>query len=294
MEVLTAFFTIDGLISTVLFLIMFGIGLSLRFNDFKHVFEHTTALKWGLALQLLLPPLLAACIASIAPISPEIKVGMIVVAACPGGTTSNFLSYLFNGNVALSIALTTINSLITLFSIPLIVNGALYCYMNATTAVTLPFGATLMQIFGLTIVPALLGMLVKKYFPYLAGKSQDFIKVGAALLLGLVFTIKLLAKESDGGAGLTIEMVLLILPFLVLLHVTTLTMAFVCARWVRLSAQNCLTIGIEVGLQNTTLALLITSTLLNSELMAHPALVYGSFTFISTALFAYWYQVKKT
>ena len=113
------------LISVVLALIMFSIGLSLTFRKFKNIFVYPKAIIVGLSLQMIVLPIIAFVFATLSNLQPAFKIGLIILAVCPGGTTSNILTYILNGNTALSISLTTISSFITLFSIPFIVNIAL-------------------------------------------------------------------------------------------------------------------------------------------------------------------------
>ena len=124
---------IDILVSTVLGLIMFGIGLSLKISDFTNIAKYPKAFSLALASQMIALPLIAFLVASVANVPNEIKVGLVILAASPGGATSGFITHLFHGNVALSLSLTSINSFLTLFSIPFVVNLALQHFMGKST-----------------------------------------------------------------------------------------------------------------------------------------------------------------
>ncbi|MCE1199152.1 MAG: bile acid:sodium symporter, partial [Marinilabiliales bacterium] len=143
---------IDILISLVLAFIMYGVGLSLTLTSFKNVLLYPKALVVGLSSQILVLPVIAFIISYFSDLPLAFKVGLVILSTCPGGTTSGFISYFFKGNAALSIIFTSINSFITLFSIPFIVNLCLSFYYGKTTEIHLSYQETIVQIFSVTIV----------------------------------------------------------------------------------------------------------------------------------------------
>ena len=149
---------------------MFGVGLSLTLGEFNHILRHPKAFLSALSAQMLGLPLIALLIAMLAPLPAEIKIGFVILAASPGGATSGFLTYLWRGNVALSLSITSVNSFLTLFSIPIIVNVALKIFLGRSTELHLPFWDTVGHIFFITIVPATIGLLVRRNFPNFAEK----------------------------------------------------------------------------------------------------------------------------
>jgi bile acid:Na+ symporter, BASS family len=136
-----------------LFAVMLGMGLGLRIEDFTRVLVYPKAVVVGLLAQLVMLPILGFALASIFPLTPELAVGVMILAACPGGPTSNLLTYLARGNVALSITLTAMSSLITVFTIPLVVNLAMETFLGEATPLSLPVGATVLQIAVITLIP---------------------------------------------------------------------------------------------------------------------------------------------
>ncbi|MFP4524408.1 MAG: bile acid:sodium symporter family protein [Candidatus Woesearchaeota archaeon] len=278
---------VDLLVNLVLFLVMLGVGSSLTLRDVKDVFRYPRELFFGLGLQLLILPILAFLLVEWSGLSPALKVGIIVLAACPGGSTSNFISYLVRAKTALSISLTTVNSIITLFSIPLVVNLALMRYFATTGEVSLPFFQTILNIFVVVLLPAALGMLLRRYHRKAADKLEYPVKAISLVLLVGVFAIKFFADQSAGGVGLTFSTALEVLPFVFGLHVLGLAVGFFSARRAGFSDDASVTLGIEVGLQNTTLAILVASALLESPAVTRPALVYAVFSFVTTALFGW-------
>jgi BASS family bile acid:Na+ symporter len=180
---------------------MFGIGLSLTAGDFTRIIRYPKALLSALGAQMLGLPILAFLINLIVPLPAELKVGFIILAASPGGATSGFLTYLWRGNVALSLSITSINSFLTLFSIPLVVNLGLRVFMGRETDLHLPFWETVQHIFFITIIPASIGVYVRHRFPVFADKIRIPAKYVMLVFLAIVFLIKMFAGgwTVDGG-----------------------------------------------------------------------------------------------
>ena len=282
-----AFDVADVLVSVILFLVMLGVGSSLTWREVKDVFRYPRELFLGLGLQLLVLPLLAFLLVEWSGLSPTLKVGIIVLAACPGGTTSNFISYLVRAKTALSISLTSVNSIIILFSIPLVVNLGLLRYMSTTGHLSLPFLQTIMNIFLVVLLPAGLGMLLRRFHPRGAERLERPVKVVSLVLLVVMLGVKFFAGHSMGGTDLSVATALEVLPFVFGLHVLGLAVGFFGGRQAGFSDDASVTLGIEVGLQNTTLALLVASALLDSPAITRPALVYALFSFVTTVLFGW-------
>lgn len=148
-----------------LFIIMLGMGLGLTIKDFKRIWIEPKSVLIGLMAQLIMLPMIGFLLANMLPLSPELAVGVIILAACPGGPTSNLMTYLIQGNVALSVTLTAISSVVSVFTIPLVVNLAMKTFMQETVMLQLPFLKTVVQIAVITIIPVTLGMLLHHYAP---------------------------------------------------------------------------------------------------------------------------------
>lgn len=278
---------IDLLISFVLALIMFGIGASLKTSDFKNIFSQPKALLLGLGLQMLFLPLYALMIANFSDLSPALKVGLFIIAICPGGTTSNFISYLVNADVALSISLTCINSVLILITIPTLSNFAINYFLGTSEHYEVSVTSTFVQVFLIVLLPAILGVLFNQRFPILAMRLKQPLKYINIVLLALVFGIKFFAGESQGGSGLNQSETFALLPPTLILHIGALVISYFVALYFIKNNFQATTIGIEVGLQNTTLALLVTGTIIGNNEMTKPALVYAIFSFFTTLLFAW-------
>jgi len=163
--VITIDLNINYLLNVVLALIMFGLGLGLTKHDFRQLFDQPKSLAIGLFSQMVLLPLFAAWLVGYSDLAPEYKVGLMILSVCPGGITSNLVSYFVQGNVALAVSLTVCNAFLSLFTIPFLVNVFLSWLMPgnnaAISAIELPFWDTMFDIFIVTIIPAGLGMALR-------------------------------------------------------------------------------------------------------------------------------------
>ncbi len=283
---------IDILISLVLAFIMFGVGLSLTSTSFKNVFFFPKALVTGLSSQIIILPIIAFTISYLSNLPLAFKVGLIILSTCPGGTVSGFITYFFKGNAALSITFTSINSIITLFTIPFIVNLSLEFYYGQGTEIQLSYLETIIQIFSVTIFPAILGVLVRSCYPAFAIKTQRPLKLVLLVALGVVFVIKFFATEQSGGSGVTVTEVFTILPFALLQNGLSMLWGYRFGKFNKLGERNSYTIGIEAAVQNTTLAFLVAGTLLHNQDMVKPSLIYALFSFW-TAI-TYTFIIKRT
>lgn len=273
---------IDLLISGVLAFIMLSVGLSLAKRNFYYTFSRPRSFFIGIFLQIIILPSIAFTVASLSGLPPAFQVGLMVLASCPGGMTSNFISYLLHANTALSISLTVGNSIIALGSIPFIVNLAIDYFMPGTGGIAkLPFSSTTGQILLVVLLPVLVGILIRRWFPVFADRSRLALRWVTVILLALLFVIKIFAPETQGGSGITWSEVAMILPFSLLINFLTLGSGFVVGRLTKRTLDDQLTLGVEIGIQNTSLAFLITATLLSNEDMLKPALVYAMFTFFT-------------
>nr|MDA3821931.1 bile acid:sodium symporter [Bacteroidales bacterium] len=168
-------------------IITLGMGLSVTLDDFKNVFFRPRAVIIGIICQILLLPIIAFGIAFLTDIDPYFKVGLIIIAACPGGATSNLITYLLRGNVALSISMTALNSLITLLSIPINVSIALTVFVHADTHINLNVWDTILKVFLLTIVPAYIGISIRHNRTELAEKLNRPLRYILPLILAVVY-----------------------------------------------------------------------------------------------------------
>jgi len=270
-------------------IITLGMGLSLTDKDFRNIFMQPKAVIIGLCCQMVLLPVIAWLIARYINIDPLFKVGLMIIAACPGGATSNLITYLLRGNVALSISMTALNSMLTLVTIPLVVHFSLEAFINGDAAIQLPVGMTIIKVFLITIVPAFAGTRIRKNYPDFSIKLERPLRVVLPLLLMVIYAGVIFIDQGTGAA--TRSDFIEIFPHTLMLNILAMVSGFLVARVFRLRVINQFTISIEVGLQNSALAIFVAASLLNSNDMALVPVVYGSFSFFSTLLFGW--SVKK-
>lgn len=268
-------------------MIMFGLGLSLSPADFRHLFNQPKSLAVGLFAQMVLLPVIAWVIAEMAPLTPELKVGIMILSICPGGITSNLVSYFVKGNVALAISLTVTNAFLSLFTIPFLVNIFLEHFLAAGQTITLPFWRTMFDIFTITVVPAGLGVLVHFRYKKYAQRAERYLNYILPFLLVLVFIFKFMAGKEQGGTDMQLGDILELTPWVIALNVLSMLLGFLAGMIFLLNFKNRITISVEVGLHNTALALLIAGDKLANHHMEKPALVYALFSFFITFIIAW-------
>jgi BASS family bile acid:Na+ symporter len=276
----------DLLLSFILAMIMLGVGLSLTPGSFRNLFLFPKPLLIGLASQIIILPLIAFIVSYFSPMSPPLKVGLIILAACPGGTTSGVLTYFFRGNVALSITFTSINSILTLFTIPFIVNMSLLFYLGQSTIIHLSYLETIIQIFSITIIPATIGIIIRTYRPEFAARARRPVEFLLTAALAVVFMLLFFSGSKTGGTGITMKEVFNILPYALVLNVLCTGWGFFLGLITKLGLKNSYTIGIEASVHNTTLAFLVAGTLLHNEEMVKPSLIYAMFSFWTAVLYS--------
>ncbi len=253
-----------------LIIIMAGMGLSLRPADFGQVAARPLGLFWGTLLQIALLPACAFGLAYLLGLPTAIAVGLVILSACPGGTTSNLITYLARGDLALSIALTVAASLITIVSLPYLTNVALAMFAGADEAVELPMTRTVLMLAAITLVPVSVGMLVKARWPGFAATAERVVGLfGAFVLAALIVAIawqlwdRLPALLVAAG------------PACVALNLIGVGAGLLATQAPGLPRIQALTIAIELGIKNATLGLLVAMTLLDSPEMAVPSAIYG-------------------
>lgn len=270
-----------------LFLIMFGMGLSLKLADFKRIFKNPHAVSIGFLAQLIVLPLLALSIAILLKLPAEIAVGLMIIALAPGGATSNMFSYLAKGDVALSISLTALVSIVTPFTIPIITALTIDYFMGKSASFELPVLKTIMQLLVITIVPVCLGIIFSSFLPKLAKVIEDKLKWFSIIFMFFIITL-IIIKNKDNMLSFFYQAGIATL----ILNLLALFIGFQLAKLANLSAKQAITISFEVGIQNGTLALVVAGTLIGNATMMIPAVTYGLLMFITGAMFAVW--VKKT
>ena len=279
-------FVTEIFLPIALITIMLGMGLSLTPKDFQRIIFEPKAIFIGLFCQLIVLPIIAFLLMRFWDLQPEFAVGIILLSACPGGATSNLYSYLGKCDTALSISLTALSSVITIISLPFIVNYGMEVFMGDRTYVALPVLQTIVQIIVVTLIPVSLGMLIRSYKPNFARRADKPVKIASGLFMALVVVGAILAEREN------------LIPFIqatgfptLALNVITLLVSFLIAKSMNLSFKQSSTISIEAGMQNGTLAIAIatSATLLNNPQIAIPPAIYSIIMFVTGAVVSYFF-----
>ena len=188
------------ILAVSLIIIMWGMGLSLVIDDFKRILKYPKAIAVGLSNQLILLPLIGFGLASTFTLSPEIAVGVMILAACPGGPTSNLIAHLAKGDTALSVSLTALSSIISIISIPFVINYALVSFLQEGQIIQLDISKTILQIFVIVLIPVGIGMLIKNKSPKFANKMEKPVRIASAVVLGLVIVGIILKERANMGS----------------------------------------------------------------------------------------------
>ncbi|MDN4165981.1 bile acid:sodium symporter family protein [Cytophagales bacterium LB-30] len=262
-------------------IIMLGMGMTLTLHDFRRVFLYPKAILIGLGNQLLLLPLLGFGLALAFGLKAEFAVGLMLLALCPGGATSNIISHLAKADLALSISLTAISSTITNFSIPIFLNLALFYFMGGEQAIQLPIAQTMLQIFVVTLLPVTLGMWIKSRFPAFTERSLKAVNLISAVFFVLILLLAIVKERANiipyfqqaGLAALSLNAGALLAGY------------FIGKLWGLSRPQN-MAISIETGIQNGTLAiaLALSPAVLNNTQMAIPPAIYSLIMFVTAAV----------
>lgn len=265
---------------------MLSVGLSLTTEDFKYIVQNPRITIIGLLLKMFCFPFLGVAIAKLFGLSITFQLGIFILLICPGGTTSNLITYWFSGNKALTIALTTLASFIAVVTIPILTNLAHSHYFGDNVIVELPVIDTILNIFIVMILPVLLGMFLRWRYERPSIIAEGILKYVSVVLLAVVYVIKFFASKENGGTEISREELFTLLPVLLFINVVGLVFGFLASKLFRINTQDSMTIGIEVGLENVSLAIVIGSVLLRNEDLVKPGLIYAMFSFWTAMGFA--------
>jgi len=271
------------LLPVALGIIMLGLGLSLTIADFKRVVVYPRAVVIGLVCQMLLLPVVCFGLALGFDLPPELAVGLMLLAASPGGATANLFSHLAHGDVALNITLTAVNSLLSLLTLPFIVNYSLTAFMGEGKVLPLQLDKVL-QVFAIVLIPVSLGMLVRARRPGLADRLDRPVRSISAVFLVLVILATILKERAIIGDAFAA-----VGPAALAFNLASMTLGYGLPRLLRLDKRQSIAIGMEIGIHNGTLAIAIASspTLLNNSTMALPPAIYSLIMFFTAGLFGY-------
>jgi BASS family bile acid:Na+ symporter len=275
-----------GLASVILPLglafIMFALGLGLTAEDFRRIVRQPLALLVGMLCHFVLLPLVAFALVKMAGITGAFAVGFMLVAACPTGSTSNLLTYVARGDVALAVSFTAVASVLTIFTLPLVVSFATQHLAGSTATVVVPVGTIMAQVFLLLGLPVGAGMVLRHFAPARALALEPH-----ATRIATVLFVLIVAGVIAGNWNLLTDNFTLLAPLAVTLNLTMLAIGFAVAWLARLPRRQAITLGIESAIQNATLALVIATTVLHDQAIAVPGAVYGVLMYAGGLVFAF-------
>lgn len=267
--------------------IMLGLGLSLTTDDFKRVLQYPKAMTIALTCQMVLLPALCLLLVVLFDLPPALGVGLMLLSASPGGATANLYSHLSNGDVALNISLTAINSVLTLFTLPLIVNFSLGFLMNSDQYVPMQF-AKIIEVFAIVLTPVLIGMLVRSKAPAFAAKMDKPVKITSALFL-LLIIVSVTIRERGMLVSSFNQIGLPVLIF----NVLSMAMGYYMPLLFNIGKRQAIAIGLEIGLHNGTLAIYIALNVLQNSTMSVPPAIYSLLMFFTAAAFGFLVNVGR-
>lgn len=260
-------------------IIMMGLGLSLTIGDFKRIFSYPKAIIIGLFCQMIILPIICYFIAVGFKLSPELAVGLMLLAAAPGGPTSNLFSHVAKGDVALNVSLTAINSLLSVFTISVIVNISLAMFMETGDVIPLQFNKVL-EVCLIVLIPISLGMLIRAKASKVAEKLNKQVKIASAIFLATIIILTLYGEREK----LPLYFSLVGIPAL-LFNILCMAIGYFIPRLLKLGKAQAIAIGMEIGIHNGTLAIFIALSVIGNNVMATPAAIYSLFMFFTAAIF---------
>ena len=270
-------------------IIMFGMGLTLVVGDFGRLFTYPKAVIVGLCNQLIFLPLIGFSIILLFDLSSSMAIGIMILALCPGGPTSNLITQVARGNIGLSVTLTALASLITVFTIPIIISKAITYFTGETgVVIELPIVQTMLQILVITVIPVSIGMVIRKKNEGFALRMEKPMRTASTVLFVIIFLLVMIANKD-----LIVEAMKEVGLATLLLNLSTMALGYITARAFRIKGKSQISITIESGIQNGTLAFVIATTILNNVEMGLPTGAYSIWMFITGGILMWRLGVSK-
>ena len=270
-------------------IIMFGVGLTLVIGDFVRIFTYPKAVLIGLINQIILLPIIGFSIVVLFNLSPTMATGVMILSLCPGGPTSNLITQVSRGNIGLSVTLTALASLITVFTIPVLLSEAIaYFTGNTDVVIELPVLQTMLQILVITVIPIAIGMIIRKRNEGFALRMEKPMRTASTVLFVIIFLVIIIANKDNLVQAMK-EVGLATL----LLNLLTMGLGFLTAKLFGIAGNSQITITIESGIQNGTLAFVIATTILNNFEMGLPTGAYSIWMFITGGILMWRLGSKK-
>ena len=274
-------FITDVVLPLALAFIMFTLGLGLSFSDFVKVAKNPKNFLIGITSQLIFLPIVALIIVFVWPLQPELAIGLILIAAAPGGVTSNILTSFAKGDVALSISMTAVMSLLSVISVPIVL-GISMGYISDTTLGSISLTGIAISMFLIVTLPVLLGMIFRASLSYLTKRIEKASKMLSTILFVLVLIGAILAERENlieyfAQTGLVV----------LVLNILMMVIAFYWAKTFGTGSAQQKAISLECGLQNGTLAIFVGISVFGGGLYIIPAATYSVIMYLTSLIFIY-------
>ena len=270
---------VTQLLVVALALVMFGLGLSLSVQDFTRLLKHPKAVAVALVLQVVVLPLACYLLIVALRVPPLFAVGLMLLAASPGGISANLFSHLFGGNVAMNISLTAVNTVLSIVTLPLISNWAISTFAKTGQVVPLQFGKVL-EVIAIVLIPVAIGMAVRTRRPAFAARSEKPMKVFSAVVLAVV-ALGAIAKEWSSMVSTFADVGVAVIAF----NLVSLLAGYYLSRLAGLDQGMATAISFEIGIHNSTLAIFIALAVLNNFQLALPAAIYSVSMYLTATAF---------
>jgi BASS family bile acid:Na+ symporter len=254
-------------------IIMFGLGLSLTLGDFARVAKQPRAVVIALLCQLVVLPAICFGLVLAFQLPPVLAVGMMMLAASPGGTTANLYSHLFRGDIALNISLTALNSVIAVITLPIITNLAIAYFQPFDGSLGLQWAKAL-EVFAIVLLPVVAGMIVRRLAPRFADAMDKPVRIVSIIVL-----IVVIAGAVASNWDLLIANVAQLAAIVIVFCLLSLAIGYLVPRWLRVGKRQAIATSFEIGIHNATLAIVIAQSVLGSLELSLPAAVYGVLMF---------------
>lgn len=276
----TPFIELKSSIVPLLTVIMFSMGLTLSMEDFRRALSMPKLIISGLVLQYSIMPVTALVVANVLQLDPALTIGLILVGTCPGGTASNVITFLAKGNVALSVSLTSLSTLLSVFLTPFITA------LVADTAIDVPAGKMLTSILFIVILPVSLGLILKHYYAYKIKSIDTYLP-----LVAIVAIVIIIAIITALNAGQFVQLGSILLLAVVLHNGIGLLAGYGSAKLLGYQSKECRTLAIEVGMQNSGLAVALAIKHFSAA-AALPGAIFSIWHNLSGSLLAYFWSKK--
>ncbi|MBF6131452.1 bile acid:sodium symporter family protein [Nocardia otitidiscaviarum] len=268
-------------------LVMFGLGLTLTVDDFARVLRYPKAAAIALVCQIVVLPLLCLGMVYLFGLTGALAVGMMLLAASPGGTSANLFSHVAGGDVALNITLTAINSVLAVFTMPVVVTLSLAAFLDDDSGIGLQPDKFL-QVIAIVLIPVVIGMVVRRRFTAWAERMRRPVKITSIVVLVLVIVVAAISEfgtftDNIGRLG----------AITLLLSILSLLIGYFVPRLFRVDARQSIASAMEIGIHNATLAIAVAVSVLEDETMAIPGAMYGIVMFGPAAVAA-WLLARRS